>query len=81
MKANFILEQDLNVHLTNSFLSIFINVATQSPKYLVLYDWEIKKQEDENGKSEETSASKAEETETGPKRIKLDHDAFLSRLK
>ena len=73
------------MHLTNSFLSIFINVATQNPKYLVLYDWESKKPEEEKeeNKSDQTaeSDSKREETETTSKRIKLDHDAFLKKLK
>lgn len=62
-------DHELNMHLTDSLLSIFINVSSESAKYLVFYE-----NTDLNDSNSDLSASNS-------KRAKLDYDAFTKKLK
>ena len=75
-------------------LSIFINVSSDNPKYLVFYE-ELETSEEnvytsnvnENSKassslnSDKTSNSPSTPVSYNPKRAKLDYDAFTKKLR
>ncbi|CAF0704696.1 unnamed protein product [Brachionus calyciflorus] len=66
---------ELNQNLTDSLLSIYINVSTEKTKFLLFYEPDEDKSEipeGENGDNLTTSSSK---------RPKLDYDAFISKIK
>lgn len=65
-------EEELNTHLTDSLLSIFINVCSENLKYLIFYENtpELKVED-----LDDDSAS------SNAKRVKLDYDAFIKKLK
>lgn len=70
----------LNNHLTDSLLSIFINVSSDNPKFLVFYEnEEEKKLKTDN--SEETHSIELEPESCQTKRVKLDYEAFSKKLK
>lgn len=62
-------ETELNMHLTDSLLSVFINVSSETPKYLVFYE------------NVELNDSNSDSTASNSKRAKLDYDAFTKKLK
>ena len=77
-----LLEAELNMHLTDSLLSIFIHVSSDNPKFLVFYDHS----EEETETSEVTDAEDLSslQSESEPhcfKRVKLGYEAFSKKLK
>jgi hypothetical protein len=80
-----ILDDDLNKHLANSFLSIYLNSSSDNSKYLVIYDDDDSLDLATNNNLNNTNPSSAEIIQDNhnynPKRIKLDHFAFINKLK
>jgi hypothetical protein len=64
--------------LTDSILAIFINLSTESPKYLVLHNKNSTKQD--NSTTTTTTTTEKDQNEQQSKRLKLDHDAFIKQL-
>ena len=80
-------EEELNTHLMNSFMSIFINISTPDSKYLVVYEEkeQVDQKQESNQQESEQAASEKENTEASAvehtaKRMRLDHDGFLKKL-
>lgn len=67
------IDEELDRHLIDAFLSIFINVSSSDiAKYLVFYDFNDEEKHDDN----ETQSS----SDSNSKRAKLDFEAFTKRL-
>jgi hypothetical protein len=65
--------------LTDSLVSILINVSSDNPKFLVFYDEDM----EETNKKNSLNKTDTEESssETTKKRAKLGFDAFTKKLK
>lgn len=74
-------EAELNKHLTNSLMSIFINVSSNSPKYLVFYDIDHDEKNSEAEQKSNKSKEKSTEEAKKSKRAKLGYEAFSNKLK
>lgn len=75
---NFDLEHELNIHFTDCLLSLFINVSSESPKYLVFYEDE---QDVSNKDKSSDQDQNQEDNNSHSKRAKLGYDAFTKKLK
>ena len=68
-------------------MSIFINVSSENPKFLVFYEvenYEAAKEDTSNDDNKDDcnpSASSSKSVPYNPKRAKLDYDAFTKRLR
>ncbi len=73
----------MNQYFSDALLSIFINISTESIKYLVFYDDEALSEENEDSleNSETNDNKRTSSTAINPKRAKLDYDAFTKNLK
>jgi hypothetical protein len=80
-----ILDDDLNKHLANSFLSIYLNSSSDNSKYLVIYDDDDSLDLATNNNLNNTNPSSSEIIQDNhnynPKRIKLDNFGFINKLK
>lgn len=80
-------DDDLNKHLANSFLSIYLNSSSDNSKYLVIYDDDDSLDLATNNNINNTNPSGVsaeiiqDNHNYNPKRIKLDHFAFINKLK
>ncbi len=86
-KYCYLKDDELNQHLSDGLLSIFINVSSENPKYLVFYEdenYESAKEDTSNDDNKDdcnSSASTSKSVPYNPKRAKLDYDAFTKRLR
>ena len=92
-KFYYFIDEELNLHLSDALLSIFINVSSDNPKYLVFYEdenYEINNENDlrdaNNARADikdenASTASTSKATSYNPKRAKLDYDAFTKKLR
>ncbi|RNA21355.1 Ubiquitin carboxyl-terminal hydrolase MINDY-3 -like protein [Brachionus plicatilis] len=69
-------KNELNQHLTDSLLSIYINVSTEKTKYLLFYE-----PNDDAENAESNIENNSDESESSSKRAKLDYDAFIDKIK
>jgi hypothetical protein len=74
------LETELNNHLTDSLMSIFINVSTDDTKYLIFYE-EYERNDLNTDQASSQDDQNSENARSNSKRAKLDYDAFTQKLK
>ena len=74
-------EKELNNHLADGILSIFINVSSEYSKYLVFYEAE-QTSTDSNDTESKINEENKSNSNNPSKRVKLDdYDEFIKRLK